>query len=261
MWAAWTIAKREVKSLFVSPVFYVVVGLFAFISGFQFILSLNRFDALLQTASIQAQLTKNPEALAHMSLNGMLISNVLAFAFFLMLIAIPAITMRLLSEERTVGTAELLFTSPVTAWDIALGKYIAAVVFYFFVVLTHSLFLYVMFAYGNPEPLPVMSGYLGLLLGGAALLAMGLFASSLTRNQIIAFIVSFFIGMAFFMVGWAAQNASGHLAIFLEAASINAQFDNFNKGLITVSGLVYFATVTVFFLTATRVSLQSFTRS
>lgn len=256
MWAACTIAKREIKSLFVSPVVYVVLGIFALLSGGQFILSLQRFDQLLQQANVQAQLMRNPEALAQISINGMLISNIVAFAFFLLLFTIPAITMRLLSEERTLGTYELLMTSPVTNWDIVLGKFIAAVTFFALMLGTHSLFLIVMFGYGNPEPLPVLSGYLGLFMGGVAFLSMGLFASALTRNQIIALFVGLFIGLVFLMIGWAAQTVSGNFAKFLEAASITFQFENFNKGLITVSGVTYFVTVCIFFLTASRVALQ-----
>ncbi|MDB5037351.1 MAG: ybhR 2 [Bacteriovoracaceae bacterium] len=261
MWSAWTIAKREIKSLFVSPAVYIVLGLFALLSGVQFLLSLQRFDQLLQQAQIQAQLMKNPDALAHISLNVMLISNVVAFAFFLLLFTVPAITMRLLSEEKSQGTYELLLTSPITAWDIVLGKFIAGVVFFSLLLVTHALFLIVMFGYGNPEPLPVLSGYLGLFCAGVSFLAIGLFASSLTKNQIIAFFVSLFLGLGLLMIGWAAQTLSGNISKFLEAASITFQFENFNKGLITVSGLVYFITVWIFFLSATRVSLQSLTRS
>jgi ABC-2 type transport system permease protein len=261
MSSAWTIAKREIKSLFVSPIAYVVLGIFALLSGVQFLLSLQRFDQLLQQATVQAQLMKNPEALAHISLNGMLISNVVAFAFFLLLFTIPAMTMRLLSEERSLGTYELLMTSPVSTWEIVLGKFIAGIVFFSLMLATHALFLIVMFGYGNPEPLPVASEYLGLFMAGVSFTAIGLFASSLTRNQIVSLFVALFIGLAFLMIGWAAQTLSGNISKFLEAASITFQFENFNKGLITVSGIVYFITLWVFFLGLTKVSIQSLTRS
>jgi ABC-2 type transport system permease protein len=261
MGSAWIIAKREIKSLFVSPAAYIVLGIFALLSGIQFLLSLERFDQTLQQAKIQAQLMKNPEALSYLNLNGMLISNVIAFGYFLVLFTVPAITMRLLCEERNQGTHELLLTSPISTWDIVMGKFIAGVTFFLTMVATHALFLIVMFAYGNPEPGPVFAGYLGLILGGISFITIGLFASSLTKNQIISFFVSLFVSLIFMMVGWAAGSTSGHLAEFLQQAAITAHFENFNKGLITVSSIVYFLTIWVFFLSATRVAVQSMARN
>jgi len=260
MWSAWTIAKREIKSLFVSPVAYVVLGIFALLAGIHFLLSLQAFDEALQRAQIQAQLMKNPEALSGINLNGMLISNVISFAFFILLFTLPAITMRLLSEERNQGTYELLLTSPASAWDIVLGKFIAGAVFFLAMLVTHSLFLMVMFGYGNPEPGPVFAGYLGLFLGGLAFLAIGIFASSLTKNQIISFFVSLFISLVFLMLGWAGAKTSGNISEFLQDASINANFETFNKGVITISAIVYFITLGAFFLTGSQVSIQSLTR-
>ena len=258
---AWTIAGRELKSLFVSPIAYVVLGIFALLSGVQFLLSLERFDQALQQAKIQAQLMRNPEALSFLNLNGMLISNVVAFGFFLLLFTIPGIAMRLLSEEKNQGTYELLFTSPISTWDIVLGKFLAGLGFFSLMLLTHGLFLLVMFGFGNPEPGPVISGYLGLLLGGAAFISIGLFASSLTKSQIVAFFIALFISLGFLMVGWMASNVSGNLAEFLQQASITGHFENFNKGVVSVSSIVYFVTLCLFFLITTRVSLESLTRS
>jgi ABC-2 type transport system permease protein len=98
-------------------------------------------------------------------------------------------------------------------------------------------------------------------MAGTSFIAMGLFASSLTRLQIVAFVVALFMALGFLMIGWAAQTVSGNLAKFLEAASITFQFENFNKGLILLSGIVYFVTLWTFFLAATQVSVQSLTRS
>lgn len=260
-WAAWTIAKREIKSLFVSPIAYVVLGIFALLSGIQFILSLERFDQALQQAKIQAQLMRNPEALAFINLNGMLISNVIAFGFFLLLFMIPSITMRLLCEEKNQGTYELLFTSPVSTWDIVLGKFIAAVSFFLLMLGTHALFLFAMFKYGNPEPGPIAAGYLGLFLTGAASISVGIFASALTKNQIVAYFISLFVAFILLMIGWGASSTSGNLSVFLEGASISTHFENMNKGVISVSSLVYFITLCVFFLTGSRISLESITRN
>ncbi|MBN8555523.1 MAG: ABC transporter permease subunit [Deltaproteobacteria bacterium] len=261
MSSIWVIAKREIKSLFISPAAYIVLGIFALLSGVQFLLSLERFDQTLQQAKIQAQLMKNPEALSFINLNGMLISNVIAFGYFLILFTIPAVTMKLLCEERNNGTHELLLTSPISAWDIVLGKFLAGIVFFLAMVATNALFLIVMFKYGNPEPGPVLAGYLGLIFGGISFISIGLFASALTKNHIISFFTSLFISLVLLMIGWAAGSTSGHLSEFLQQASITTHFETFNKGLITVSSIVYFVTLWIFFLSATRVAVQSMARN
>jgi ABC-2 type transport system permease protein len=261
MSSIWTIGKRELKSLFVSPIGYVFLGLFALISGIQFLLSLERFDGLLQQAKIQAQLMKNPEALSYINLNGMLISGVVAFAFFLLIFIIPAITMRAICEEKNQGTYELLMTSPITAWQIVLGKFLACFLFFALVIATHGLFLTVMFGYGNPEPGPVLAGYLGLLLGGGAFVTIGIFTSAITRHYIIAYILALVICLGLMMVGWAAGTVSGNLSEFLQQASVTSHFENFNKGIISVSSIVYFVTLWIFFLSSARIAVQSMARN
>jgi ABC-2 type transport system permease protein len=258
--AAVSIAKRELKSYFVSPVAYVILGIFALVSSIHFLMSLETFDQILNQAQMQAQFMQNASLLERINLNEMLISQVVAFAFFLLLFASPALTMRSIAEERNQGTYELLFTSPISLWDIALGKWLAAIGFYMLLLLTHGLLVGVVFAFGNPEVAPVFSGYLGLLLYGSLMLSLGIFASSLTTNQIVAFFIALFLGLTLLMIGWAARMMPGNLATFFEAASVQTHFENFNKGLITVSSLVYFVTATVFFLAASQVSLQSLTR-
>lgn len=261
MGAAWTIAKREIKSFFVSPIAYVILGLFALISGVQFWMTMRRFDDLLQRAEINAQLYKNPEALANININVYLILGAVSFSYFLFFLVAPAISMRLLSEEKNQSTFELLMTSPISSWSIVFGKFIAGAVFLLALLATHSLFLGVMFGFGNPEPLPVFAAYLALYLLGLSLLSMGLFASSLTRYQILAFFIALVIEIVFMLIGWGSQLASGNFSQFLEAASLSGNFETMSKGLITVSSLVYFASLSIFFLMASQVSVQSFKRS
>jgi len=258
--ASLTIAKRELKSLFVSPVAYVVGGIYALLLGYQFLQSLVFFDQQLQRAKIQAQLMKNPDALQGISLNELLISAVINFGFFLLLFTVPAITMRLLSEERNQSTFELLSTSPLTAWDLVLGKFMAGFGFILILLFTHSLFLGIMFGYGNPELGPVLSAYVGFILGGAALVSMGLFSSSLTKIQIVAYFIALFINIVFLQLANAARSTSGNLSEFLQKAAITTNFELFNRGIISVSGMMYFVTLTIFFLAATKLSIQTMNR-
>lgn len=261
MSTSWIIAKREFKSLFVSPIAYVVMGIFALACGFQFVMLLKHFDQLLGQASIQAQLARNSDAFAYINLNGIVVANLTNFSFFVLVLLMPLLTMNLLSEERSRGTYELLLTSPVTSWDIALGKFMASALFFLVILTTHAVALATMFIFGNPEPLPVLSAYLGVYCGGLVLIAIGLFASSLTRSQIIAAVVAFGSNIALLLISGSARSVGGNLGQFLDALSIFTHFENFNKGVIQVSSLVYLVTVVLFFLAATRISIQALTRS
>lgn len=260
MKSSWIIAKREIKSFFISPMAYIILGVFSLISGLHFLMTMQAFDMELQRAQIQAQLMRNPEAFNYLNLNTMLIGNVLNFAFFLLLFMTPGLTMRLLSEEKNQGTYELLFTSPLSTWDIIFGKFMGAMVVFLAMLATHSLFLLVMFGYGNPEAGPVASGYLGLFLGGLIFISLGLFASSLTKNQIVSFFIALFLSLALLMLGWAGGITSGNISEFFEGMSITTHFQTLNGGVIAVSTLTFFITMILLFLAATRISLESLTR-
>lgn len=257
----WVIAKRELKAWFVSPIAYVILGIFALLSGIYYSFSMQRFDAILQNAEMQARLMQNPEVLNYININSLLINNVTSFTFMLLLFASPFFTMRLFSEERINSTYELLMTSPISIWDIVLGKYVAAAIFYLIALSTHILFLLAMFGFGNPEIGPVFSSYLGLFLAGLAFGAIGCFTSSLTKHQIIAVFLAFAINLVFLMISWGAENAFGNLATFLNNASISTHFENFNQGIIFVSSSVYFLSIIVLFLSATQISVKSLARS
>jgi len=259
-WPAWTIAKRELKSLFVSPIAYVILGIFSLISAFHFLMSLETFDKILKQAKMQVQFSQNPEILNQINLNEMLIAQVVSFTFFLFLFTLPGLTMGSLAEERKQSTYELLFTSPISIWDIVLGKLMATFIFFFVIVATQGVFLTVVFKFGNPEIMPIVSAYLGLSLCALVILSVGIFTSSLTQNQIIAYFAAIFLLLGLMMVGWAAKVVPGNLATFFEAASIQTNMEGFTKGIISVSSLVYFLTTAAFFLAATNVSLESLTR-
>lgn len=260
MSAVWTIVKRELKSLFVSPVAYVALGVFALFSGFYYSFAMQRFDLMLKNAELQARLMQNPEVLNYINLNSFLINNVTSFTFMLLLFTAPFFTMRLFTEERNNFTYELLLTSPVSVWSIVSGKFLAASIFFLIALATHSIFVGVMFGFGNPEPGPVFSSYLGLFLAGLSFGSIGLFASSLTKHQIIAVILALAVNLGLLMISWGAENAFGNLQTFLNSASISTHFENFNQGVIHISSLVYFLSIIVLFIVATQISVRSFAR-
>lgn len=258
--AVWVIAKRELKSLFVSPVAYVSLGVFALFSGFYYSMAMQRFDGLLQDAQLQARLMQNPEMLNYVNLNSFLINNVTSFTFMLLLFTAPFFTMRLFTEERNNSTYELLMTSPISPWALVAGKFLAGGIFFLIALCTHLVFLGVMFGFGNPEIGPVFSAYLGLFLAGLSFGAIGIFASSLTKHQILAVVIALAVNLALLMISWGAENAFGNLATFLNKASISTHFENFNQGVIYLSSFVYFASIIALFFIATQISVKAFAR-
>jgi len=258
MSGTWCIAKREFKSYFQSPFAYVLLGLFGLFSGIFFVILLDNFDQTLQQA--QFQLAQNPNILERINLNEMIMGQLVFMIFWLLMIFIPLITMRTISEEKSQGTFELLFTSPISTWDIVLGKALAATGFFFVLLSTHIIILYVLFGYGNPEVLPIVSIYLGLTLFAVALIAIGIFASSLTKWQALAAIIAAMISLTIVLLGVLSRMASGNMREFLEKIAFQNNFEGFSQGLIGVSAVTYFVTLTILFLSATRISLESLTR-
>jgi ABC-2 type transport system permease protein len=225
----WTFTVKELKSFFNSPVAYVILTLFLLIAGWFFSAGL----FLLNQAELRD-----------------LFSAVIPLAY---LFFIPAITMRLIAEEKKSGTLELLVTLPVRDSEIILGKFFASLL-----LLATALFL--TFAYpmtlaslGDPDGGAIMGGYFGLLLMGAGYLAIGVFTSGLTQNQIVAFITGFVIIFVFFMLDKVIVFFPGAVASILEYLSMTYHLDNIARGIIDTRDLIYFASVvTVFLFLAVR---------
>jgi len=257
----YIIAKRELYSLLVSPLCYVVLGIFALLFGLLFVSSISNFDAYLQQAEIRAQLQQNPDILAAVNLNERVIFNLIGNTYLLLIFSIPLLSMRFFSEEKLRSTYELLMTSPISTWEIILGKFKAAAVLLLLILSTHFIFLTVMFQYGNPEWGPVLSGYLGLFLAGLSLFAIGIFASSLTKSAIVAMFVTFGINTLMVILPLFAAIAPTNLGRAIEAAAMGMHFEMFSQGVIQVSSLVYFMTLIVLFLGGTNIAVRSFART
>ena len=137
-----------------------------------------------------------------MNINQMLIAPLLMNATVIMLFVFPLITMRTYSEEKRSGTIELLLTSPITDWQIILGKFLGAMALYAAMLAVTLVHIGVLFLYGSPEWKPIVTGYLGLLLMGGCFISLGLFISSLTKNQIVAGMVTFAVFLMLWVVNW-----------------------------------------------------------
>ncbi|MGI9432714.1 MAG: ABC transporter permease subunit [Myxococcota bacterium] len=255
------IAGRELRSLFVSPVAYVVLTLFSVISGFLFFTSVLAFDA--QIAEVQQlQLF---DYLAEINLNDHLIGPFLSVMWIVLLFLVPGITMGLLAAEKTNGTQELLLTSPITIWELVLGKYLAAAAFVTLLILIVGLYCGILFLYGDSELSKTVAGLLGLYLVALTYAAIGLFASSVTRNQLIAF----FLALVLLFILWllsivadlgAAGGALGGESLVSSGMRYLAsaeKFENMIKGLVDTRDLAYFAFLIATSLVLTKTTIES----
>ncbi|MDJ0788259.1 MAG: ABC transporter permease [Myxococcota bacterium] len=255
------IASRELRSLFVSPVAYVVLSLFAVLAGFLFLASVLSFDANLA----QAQQFQAFDFLRQLNLNDHLIAPFLQVMWIVFLILVPAVTMSLFASEKANGTEELLLTSPLTIWELVLGKYLAAAGFVTLLVGMLGLFCGIIFLYGEPEPLKTLSGLLGVWLVGLSYAAIGVFTSSLTRNQLVAF----FIALPLILMLWllsvfadlggatGAVGSESGLSALLRWLSTSDHFQQLIEGLVDTRALAHFAFMIGTFLVLTKASVES----
>jgi ABC-2 type transport system permease protein len=244
------IFQKELKSYFASPIAYLLMGLFAVIFGF-FFYSATRFFVF---QGMQMQMMGRG---APMDVNEYVIRPLLSNASVIGLFLIPMITMRLYAEEKRSGTIELLMTSPVRDMEIVLGKWLAALVMYICVLGVSALNLSLLFAFGKPDWKPVLVGYLGLILQGGCLLAIGTFISTTTRNQIIAGGATFAVCLMLWVLDWVSSYETSPWAKVISYLSVVTHFEPFSKGVIDTKDLVFYASMTFFGLFLTARSVES----
>jgi ABC-2 type transport system permease protein len=170
---------------------------------------------------------------------------------------IPLLTMRLFSEDKKMNTDELLYTSPLSVNQIILGKYFAALFVLLVMLLLTGVLSIFIFAYGNPEAVPILNGYLGLFLMGAAFIAVGIFFSSLTENQIVSAILTFGALLLFWILNWASYSAGGMWKSVLNYLSIFQHFDDMTKGILDTTDFVYYLSFSFLGLFLTHAVIQS----
>jgi ABC-2 type transport system permease protein len=192
-----------------------------------------------------------------MNLNEWIIRPLLSNVGVVGLFFIPLITMRLFAEEKRTGTIELLATSPVRDIEIILGKWFAAVVLYACLLLFTAVNFAFLFMYGHPDWKPLLIGYLGLLLQAGALLAIGTFISTLTKNQIIAGAVTFGVCLLLWVLEWVSGYETATWAKVLAYMAIPTHFDSFAKGVIDSKDAVFYLTIIFVGLFFTARSMES----
>jgi gliding motility-associated transport system permease protein len=242
------IADKELRSYFASPIAYIIVGFFALPFGVFFYLYL---EAFLRQSMQMAQFGGS------LNVNQQVIRLVLQNASVIILFVMPMITMRTYAEEKRSGTIELLLTSPVTDFQIIVGKFLGALGLYIAMLLVTLLYIAILFLYGHPEWRPLVAAYLGLLLMGGAFLSLGLFISSTTDNQIVAGIISFVVFLLLWIVGWFADSAGPTVGPITSWLSITEHFEDFSKGVIDTKHVLYYLSLITFGLFLTAKSVDS----
>jgi len=245
------ITQKELKSYFASPIAYFVIGLFALFYGYFFALMMQVFVR----NSMNAGGGMGPQA---MNINQDMLRPVLQNVTVLLLFIMPAITMRTFAEERRSGTIELLLTSPLTDLEIILGKFFGALSLYGLMLAVTFLHVGILFLYGSPEWKPIVTSYLGLMLLGGSFLAVGLFISTLTTNQIVSYILTFSVFLLLWIISWIGSISSGMVTDVTSYLSIIEHFDDFSKGVIDTTHVIYYLSLITFglFLTAKSVDTE-----
>jgi ABC-2 type transport system permease protein len=245
------VLKKEMAVYFATPIFYITGFFFLLLGGYFFYF--NTYNYTL----ISYQAAQNLQMAAYLNPLQMVFRPLFGTLAVVLLLLVPLLTMRLLAEEKRAGTAELLFTYPLTDWAIIFGKFLAALlIFAIFLIFTLAYPL----AFSTLARLDWASlgaCYLGILLLGGACLALGLFASSLTENQIIAAVTAFALLLLFWIIGWQQDiGAPGWGGVFA-ALSLMDHYDGFIRGVIDTRDLVFFLSFIYFFLFLTKRQLES----
>jgi ABC-2 type transport system permease protein len=250
---ALTIAGREVRSYFSSPVAYVLLAAFLALAGYFFYALLTAFNQALALYSMM----RNPEALQRFNLNEMVVRPLLHNMSVLLIFIIPALTMRLFPEEKRSGTYELLLTSPVRIGEIVAGKFLGGLVLVTLMVALSGIFGLILSRYGNPEIPMMLSGYFGLFLMAVAFLAIGTLISSFTDNVVVAYVGTLFALLVLYTIGWLGETLSGFWGSVVRYLSVTDHFQELTKGVIDTKNLVYFATILIVSLFLTHRSVES----
>lgn len=228
-----TIAAREIRSYFVSPLAYMAVFFFVFVSGFIFTLAITNDYTDADMAPLFSSMV------------------------FITLMVSPVLTMGLIAQETNSGSLELLMTKPVQDAEVAIGKFLGATSVYM-VMLAATLEFPIMYEiFGNPDWGIIASGYIGLILCGMAFIAIGTFSSSITNNQIAAWLIGTAFLLFFWLIGWLGQSSTTWLTEVAQRLSVYENFAAFPRGIVDAKNMLYFISVTVIFIFMTIRALEN----
>jgi ABC-2 type transport system permease protein len=247
----WPIFKKEMRLYFTSPVAWVVFTIFLVIAGY-FFYSIFAFFTL---ASMQSAM--NPAMARDLNVTDSVMRPLFSNISVILLLLMPVVTMRLFAEERRSGTIELLLTYPVRDGAVLAGKYLSALALYAIMIALTLVYPAIVVYFARLEWGPVLTGYLGLLLMGATFIAVGVFASSVTENQIVAAITTFGVLLIFWVLGWSADYAGGAVGRVLQFLSILEHNESFAKGVVETKDVLYYVNFIALALFLTLRSLEA----
>jgi len=227
----WFIAQKELSGYFRSPMAYIVLVLAISIFNFFFFVIIDTN----QEASLR---------------------DVFQVMQFMLLFFVPIMTMKTFAEEKMLGTMEFLTTTPTTITQITLGKYLGSFLFFMVLVLLTGVYYCVIEAFASIDRMAVLSGYVGFILQGAFLIAIGIMASSWTQNQMVAAIISYTILFALYFLLSLTKYVAGPVEEVVRYLSTLSHVENFSVGLIVLSDVVYYITGIILCLIVTRFSLK-----
>jgi ABC-2 type transport system permease protein len=242
---------REMYGFFASPVFYVMGTIFLVLCGYFFYTSVAYFSL------ISFQAAQNPQMGAQVNLNELVIRPFFDDVSIILLLMVPLLTMRLLAEEKKNGTIELLLTYPIRDIAVVMGKFLAALAVIVGLLVLTLIYMLLLSWVGNPEWGPVLSGYLGLLLLASGFIALGLFVSALTENQIIAAVGGFGCLLMFWIIGWIGSVSGPGVGPVVRYLSLLEHQESFAKGVLDSRDLVFYLSFSAFFLFMTLRYLDS----
>jgi ABC-2 type transport system permease protein len=245
----WGICSKELKSYFASPIAYLLITVYTVIFGYFFWQAISYF----LRAGLQMQMQGG---MRPMSVNELVIAPILSNMSVIVLFLIPMMTMRLFAEEKNRGTIELLLTSPIRDYELVLGKWLGSLIMFLVIIAIPCINILILFAYGKPDWKPILTGLLGLILQGGAILAIGEFISTTTRNQIIAGSVTFAVVLLLWVLSWLSSEQATWAKV-LAYCSVLAHGESFTRGVVELKDVVYFVSVIFFGLFLTERSIES----
>jgi ABC-2 type transport system permease protein len=247
----WTIARRDFRSYFTSPIAYIVITAFMVLMGWMFFNTLSWFN--LQNMQYRQY---------HMGKGASITDGILRPLFgnmnVIFLFVLPFVTMRLFAEERKTHTIELLMTSPVRLAEIIAGKFLSSFILVAVMLALTLTYPVILLATGTPDTGPIITSYVGTLLLAACYLSVGVFCSALTENQIVAAVLTFATLLFFWLISWASQSAGPVWNDILTNLSLITHFNNFSQGLIETTDVVYYLSFAGVFLFLTHRVLDSY---
>ncbi len=249
---SYYIFKKEMTAYFYSPIAYVVITIFIIISGYFFFNIMSYYNFVVFSVGMRAN-----QMGSQLNVVELILKPLYSNLAIVLLLIVPLLTMRLLSEEKKQGTAELLFTYPIRDGEMIMGKFGACLAVYAIMLATTFVFPIMINFFGFIEWGPVFSSYLGLLLMGSSFISVGILLSSTTENQIVAAIGTFGILLILWVIDASERFVAPGLAVVLKDLSVIAHFDNFAKGVIDTRDLIFYLNFSFLFIFLTLRSIES----